>query len=146
MKNLAIGLLSFLAVNTVSAQIQLGEEIYNAAKFFIVDTTKARIDAFVDSDSDTGLNVKTICNATNVLTGSSEGRVDTKSYYLAFELLEDESFITQLSKDVGQFAVSNYISMSEEGLPYQLHDACVNEDKEEILKVMIRFYYLSIQE
>lgn len=116
---------AFALIATMSANAQVEPSYYEASKQFL-NSTHQRYDAL------TTKNIQVICNATN----SSSG-IDTKGYYLAFEILEDEKLKTKLIQDTDMFFVRNLVMMYQDSLPLKLHQACLSKNDNNIIKVML---------
>ena len=121
MKTLSIYTFVFLTLMSVIAN----DELYEASKTMIVDTTEMRLNAIANNDFDK------VCNA----IGSRAG-IDTMVYYLAFEILENEEYAKQLSDEVGYFYYRNLESLYKAGLPMELHGACARNNELEIRDIM----------
>jgi hypothetical protein len=90
-------------------------EYYKAIKS-VLDSTEGRV-----SDARSG-NLKKACK-------------DSKSFYIAFEALEDQNIYNQYAQDSDQWHTRNLYSIHQSNLPLKFHKACVSGQAKELKEV-----------
>lgn len=127
-KAILVGAL-FLSSPFAQANSELLQYV-DAIKAVVVESTTKRIDAARKE------NLEQVCYRTS-------------AYYIAFEQFNPGASKTiqkMLSDKIGPFVYRNFAMIQEQGLPRQLHFACMENNKKKIVDVMNKIFGIYILE
>ncbi|MBC7395980.1 MAG: hypothetical protein H7333_00935 [Bdellovibrionales bacterium] len=100
------------------------DPFYDVQKYMI-QSTASRVQAGKRSD------FKTACHFERSVSG-----MDTKAYYLSFELLDHSATLRRFQNEVGTDATRKYKLIHQQSLALVLHQACLQNDFIRVARVL----------